>query len=253
MTSLAPSRPARAIDWHRLLIVGLIAVAGTALLTGLGVWQLERRLWKLDLIRKVDARFHAPAHALPQLDHIDARAHEYEHVIVNGTYLPHLDTWVHAATERGSGFWILSPLRLQSGNIVLINRGFVPLETTREQVAPGTEHSVTGVLRSSEPNGVWPRRNHPAEDRWYSRDVAAIAQARGLAGVAPVFIDADAGPEMTDRAPPGPVRPQGGLTVVQFRNEHLTYALTWFVLALMTASAGCYALRGDLRGTFRQS
>jgi surfeit locus 1 family protein len=65
-----------------------------------------------------------------------------------------------------------------------------------------------------------------AADRWYSRDVAAIAAARDLSAVAPYFIDADA----------SPVRgglPIGGLTVTDLPNNHLVYALTWFCLAIL--------------------
>lgn len=68
----------------------------------------------------------------------------------------------------------------------------------------------------------------PQHNRWYSRDVAAIATARGLHDVAPFFVDADAGSQSAG----GPI---GGLTVVRFPNNHLIYALTWFALAFMLA------------------
>ena len=77
----------------------------------------------------------------------------------------------------------------------------------------------------SEPGGGFLRDNRPAQDRWYSRDVAAIAQARGLRDVAPYFVDAEAGA--------GSGWPRAGMTVIHFRNQHLQYALTWFVLAAM--------------------
>ena len=80
----------------------------------------------------------------------------------------------------------------------------------------------------SEPGGGFLRANDPAADRWYSRDVAAIAAARGLDEVAPFFIDADGTPGAT--APP-----LGGLTVVAFPNNHLLYAFTWFAMALLLA------------------
>ncbi len=38
---------------------------------------------------------------------------------------------------------------------------------------------MTGLLRLSEPKGAFLRSNDPKDDRWYSRDVAAIAAARG--------------------------------------------------------------------------
>jgi surfeit locus 1 family protein len=200
----------------------------------------------VELIRKVETRFYAAAHALPDTAASDPAAHEYERVELTGAYLPGLDTWVHASTVEGAGYWVLSPMRISDNSIVMINRGFVPMDTDRTRVAAAVKNSVTGVLRTSEPSGAWPRRNSPEEDRWYSRELAAIARTRGLVGVAPFFIDADAEP--ADVAPAGQVLPLGGLTVVQFRNAHLSYAITWFVLALMTAFAGAHALRGELRG-----
>ena len=88
----------------------------------------------------------------------------------------------------------------------------------------------------SEPGGTFLRRNDPAANRWYSRDVAAIARARGLGPVAPYFIDADATPDTGGY-------PVGGLTVVRFRNAHLSYALTWFTLAGLSAWGLWFVLR----------
>ncbi|RUV24416.1 SURF1 family protein, partial [Mesorhizobium sp. M1A.T.Ca.IN.004.03.1.1] len=68
---------------------------------------------------------------------------------------------------------------------------------------------ITGLMRMTEPKGSLLQSNDVAADRWYSRDVAAIAQKRGLGAVAPYFIDADAA------ANPGGL-PVGGLTVIRF-------------------------------------
>ncbi|MFC7554551.1 SURF1 family cytochrome oxidase biogenesis protein [Pseudoroseomonas wenyumeiae] len=88
------------------------------------------------------------------------------------------------------------------------------------------------------------RSNDPAADRWHSRDVEAIAAARGLRDVAPFFLDADATPN------PGGL-PVGGLTVVSFPNSHLVYALTWYALALMLAGASAYLAREEWRARRR--
>ena len=98
------------------------------------------------------------------------------------------------------------------------------------------ETTVTGLLRITEPGGMLLRSNDPAAERWFSRDVEAIAAARGLTDVAPYFIDADA-------ASDGPGWPVGGLTVIKFHNNHLVYALTWYGLALMVAVGTVYVIR----------
>jgi surfeit locus 1 family protein len=108
---------------------------------------------------------------------------------------------------------------------------------------------VSGLLRISEPGGGFLRKNDPAGEHWYSRDVQAIAAARGLshARVAPFFIDAEAdaakGPGAQSR--PGEETPVGGLTVITFHNSHLVYALTWYALALMVAGAGVWLVRDE--------
>src|SRR3546814_6228890 len=67
---------------------------------------------------------------------------------------------------------------------------------TRSAARSAATVRVTGLLRMSEPGGAFLHHNDPDNGRWYSRDVAAIAAAQGLAGtkVAPYFIDADATP-----------------------------------------------------------
>ncbi|KTR06941.1 hypothetical protein NS365_05820 [Aureimonas ureilytica] len=228
----------------RILLL-LLSLPLIALLVGLGVWQVERRAWKLDLIAKVEARVHAPASDEPpkaQWAEVDASNDEYRHVSLTGTFLNDKETLVQALTDLGGGFWVLTPLQAADGSITLVNRGFVPQEkrdaSTRPEGQITGEETVEGLLRMSEPGGGLLRANDPATDRWYSRDVAAIAARRGLDNVAPFFVDADATPN------PGGY-PVGGLTVVRFNNNHLVYALTWFSLAIMLAGATIYALRHD--------
>lgn len=221
-------------------------LAVTCLLTlvfaGLGLWQLQRRAWKLDLIARVEARIHAAPVAAPgsaEWPEIDASDFEYRRVVLRGRYLDVPETLTLAVTERGPGFWVLAPLRTAGGFTVLVNRGFVPEDRRgpdKRRRAAGQEARVVGLLRLTEPGGGFLRSNDPAGGRWYSRDVASIAEAHGLGPVAPYFIDADAMSE------PGPL-PQGGMTQLSFRNAHLVYALTWFALALMSAAAGIYLIR----------
>jgi surfeit locus 1 family protein len=120
--------------------------------------------------------------------------------------------------------------------VVLVNRGFVPADKRDAALwsasTRGSE-TVTGLLRLSEPHGGFLQSNDPAADRWFSRDVAAIARSRGLAATAPYFIDAEPAPGRSGLPVPG-------LTVLAFANNHLVYAITWSVLALMAAAAAVF-------------
>ena len=197
----------------------------------LGVWQIERRAEKLALIAAVEARVHSPPADAPgpqAWPNIGFRTDAYRPVRARGVFLHDRETLVQAATRRGPGYWVMTPLRTGAGWMVLVNRGFVPPEArgraARRMGEPVGPVTITGLLRTSEPGGSFLRSNDPARDRWYSRDVAAIGAARGLRALAPYFIDANA-------APDGARQPVGGLTIVAFPNNHLQYAVTWFALA----------------------
>ncbi len=228
------------------LALPALCVLGFLLFGALGIWQLERRVWKLDLIERVEQRAKSPARDLPppaDWASLDPAAWEYRRVTVTGTLLHEKETLVDALTERGPGWWVITPLRTEGGTI-LVNRGFVPPVRAEPVTRPAGQVMglvrIEGLVRLSEPRGRVLRLNRPEQNRFYSRDVAAIARARGLSGVAPFFIDAGANPN------PGGL-PIGGMTVVQFRNAHLVYALTWFGLAALCLAGLALTIR-DARG-----
>ena len=240
----------------------VLATAGIALVfvfLSLGVWQIKRLVWKLDLIQRVEQRLSQPPAPLPDQvwqEGFDVAAHEYVPVQLQGRWLLERTVLTQATTELGAGYWVLTPLQLSNGHCVLVNRGFVPAPQ-REQWQQGgptapdapTAVVVTGLLRLSEPGGGYLRRNEPLAQRWYSRDVLAIAQAQGLAKAAPFFIDAgmpSARPTLPESLAQGPW-PREGLTVVRFSNSHLVYALTWFGLAGMVVAAGVLVWRYERR------
>ncbi len=234
---------------HRRGLPWLVLAAAVlcALFTALGIWQLQRMGWKHDLIARVEARVQAPPVAPPDAAQWPALQAtpgdwEYRRLRLEGVYVHDREALVQASTVLGAGHWVLTPLRLADGSVVIVNRGFVPPAQrdpqARSDNAPKGAVVVTGLLRISEPRGGFLRENDPAADRWYSRDVAAIAAARALPStrVAPYFVDAEAAGN-TDSTGSPTAWPRAGLTVLQFRDNHLAYALTWFVLAGLSLAA----------------
>lgn len=217
---------------RRIALAGF-GLAATIGFLALGWWQVERRTWKLDLIERVEARVHAAAVPLPpssQWPSVNMRDDAYRKVRAEGVFQHDCETPVQALTERGAGYWLLTPLRTADG-VVLVNRGFVPSERdnpgVREAGRRAGPVAVTGLMRMTEPKGTLLRSNDPAAGRWYSRDVEAILRKCGIDGARTFFVDADATPN------PGGY-PVGGLTVIAFSNSHFVYAVTWFTLALMS-------------------
>ncbi len=247
------TRPPRSLRAWTLLVAALaLACAG---FVALGVWQIGRLAWKEALIARVERGLAAPPSAAPgprEWPALACEADEYRRVALRGEFAHEHETLVAGTTALGSGYWVITPLRTEQGFWLLVNRGFVPPEwrdrARRRADEPAGPQTVTGLLRWTEPGGRLWQRNDPAAQRWYSRDVAAIAGARGLAAaapglpVAPYYVDAAAG----DAAAAG-AWPRPGLTMVRFSNNHRVYAATWFALAAMAAAAIAYLVIDERR------
>jgi len=159
----------RKLQQARLLWPTLAALACLALLIGLGTWQMERKRWKEELIAKIAARVHAdpillfpppvetkaPATADILVDLMDAsrfrERYEYKHVLVRGQLHHDKERYLYAPAPEGPGWHVYTPLQLEAGDVVWINRGWVPdarkaPETRAEgQIAGPVE--VRGLVR----------------------------------------------------------------------------------------------------------
>lgn len=193
--------------------------------------------WKHQLIAKVDARVHADPIDLPSAARLASGtpgASDYLRVRLSGAYQGSGTALVRASTDLGTGYWAMVPMRLDSAGTIWVNRGFVPAGTTVPQARSGTPAGrveVVGLLRSAEPGGSLLQANRPQEDRWYSRDVAALSHAKGMGLTIPFFVDAQK--ELAGQ-PSGGLSPVPGLTVIHFPDNHLQYALTWFAMAALS-------------------
>jgi surfeit locus 1 family protein len=202
-----------------------------ALLVGLGLWQLDRKTWKETLIAAMNERLAAAPADLPapaiwrQLTPENA---EFRRVRFHAEFLPVRDTYVYVAGSalrndiKGPGYFVFRPARLADGGVVVVNRGYVPLDHTGQSSA-GTQ-DVTGYLRFPEKGSPFTAASDANRDTWFVRDQRAMAAARGWGEVAPFYVDQET------PVPAGGLPRPSALTV-NLRNDHLGYALTWFGLA----------------------
>ena len=209
-------------------------MGAVALTTGLGVWQLERREWKRDLIGAVEARAAKPP--LVRAEGVGPEE-EYRTVRLVGRFVAGTGFLIQSRTLRGkAGFGVVTPFRLRNGRTVLVERGWVDA-AHRFAEYPASD-AVTGTVRFPQPPGPFGLENDPEGGAWFRVDPPAMGRELGMA-VEPFYIRATG---LGDGWPkPFPARP--GL-----RNDHLRYALTWFALALAAATVAIVAfVRGGRR------
>ncbi len=210
---------------RRLLVPAASALVMFLVLVSLGVWQVHRLAWKEALLAEIDHAEAAPAIELP------SEPQPFQKVRVQGHYRPDLTATYGALvndtpTGPAMGGRLIMALERSGAPDILIDRGWVP-----EHVAvatPAGAVSVTGYVRMADRSGLFSATDDLAGRHFYTLDPAAIGRAMGLDTVAP-FILVALGPQSgeTDAYPvPAQHLPRPP-------NDHLSYAITWFGLALV--------------------
>ncbi|HSG96283.1 MAG TPA: SURF1 family cytochrome oxidase biogenesis protein, partial [Afifellaceae bacterium] len=206
---------------------------------------------------KAETRPAEPVADLPAADEwprLDIAALEFRRFRLTGRFDHGREAWVFTSlsdpqgAQGGPGYWIVTPFALQGGGTVWVNRGFAPqgrhIPAARDETPSGELQTITGLMRPDDALALFTPDDSPQTNVFYRRNVAALSAAKGvLPPVAPFSIDL-----ATSFTPPGGL-PQAGETRMRFANNHLSYALTWYGLAL--AAFGVFVafavmrLRGD--------
>ncbi|GAB1597625.1 surfeit locus protein 1-like [Argonauta hians] len=209
---------------------------------GLGTWQIQRREWKLGLIKRLEERTMADPVPLPEnLEELEEL--EYRKVKVKGRFLHRNEFAIGPRSNiiedkdraypdalQKVGMNIIAPFKLSDRDLtIMVNRGWVPMKkkfpVSRPDGQIEDEIELVGVVRHTDPPRMMTPRNDPkSHGYWMTRDIEAMAES---CGSAPIFIDADIHSTVTG----GPL---GGQTQVTLRNEHLTYIFTWYTLSAIT-------------------
>lgn len=225
-------------------IVFMLAL--TVLWIVLGVWQMQRLQWKEGLIAEVSTRMTAAPYDLPpasQWPGFDTSQFEYHPVKITGQFAATLPVLVFTSLSDakgkydGAGDWVLAPFTTDDGGTVFVNRGFVPQDNANAFLdlnsVPQGHMSITGLaLPAEDPGPFTPAADPKTRTDWVTNPARLAAMTGTHGPVFPMSIDLPAGP-------PGAL-PQGGETTVEFPNNHLGYAFTWFGLAILTPGLLAY-------------
>ncbi len=207
------------------------AIPGIMILLALGSWQVHRLMWKTELNEERLSRFQAEAVMLPDaLD--DAAPLVWHRVWLEGRFHHEAEMFLAARThDRRVGYQIVTPFEREGGAAVLVNRGWVPLESkdpaTRLGGQIGGTIRLEGVVVPAGRAGWFTPDNEPEQNLWFWTDTESLAAKAGIP--APAFL-VDAGP-----APNPGGLPIGGQTKVELRSEHMQYIVIWYALAVSLA------------------
>ena len=205
----------------RIVMALLFGLVGAGVLIALGVWQVERLAWKEAVLAEIAAGIAAEPVALPVAPE-DARD-RYLPVTVTGRVLEGEIVVLASLRQAGPVYRIIRAFETAGGRRVLVDLGFVH-PNARDRARPGGPAEIVGNLYwPDEVDGFTPAPDQDA-GLWFARDLPAMAAELETE---PVLIVAREAPQGMDWVTVFPVDASG------IPNDHLGYAVTWFLLAFV--------------------
>jgi surfeit locus 1 family protein len=193
-----------------------------SVLIGLGTWQVHRLAWKQGVLAAID---HAEAAAPVPLP--AGLPDQFIKIRIAGVWERRFALYGAEVRDTPAGpqmgGQLLQLLDCANAPPVLIDRGWVAEDEAAARVATGAG-AVDGFVRRGEHPGWLSATDDPVRRRFYTLDPAAIGAALGAERVAPFTVVA-LGPAGTL---PAPAR-----SLPRPPNDHLSYAITWYGLALV--------------------
>jgi len=215
----------------------------------LGAWQFQRRAEaraEIDVVESNYDREAAPVdEVLASLDSYD-ETQKWTPVLLEGRYLIDDQLLVRNRPRGGQpGFEVLTPFQLRDGGVFIVDRGWVPVGSRQDAPdvvpqAPEGEVTVVARLKAGEP--AIPGREAPAgSNQVPTIELGLIADRLGLpvyTGAYGLLASEDPAPAS---APATTVKPEPD------EGPHLSYALQWYVFAIIGFVGLGWALREEYR------
>jgi len=213
------------------LAASIAVVLLLPLLLGLGFWQLDRAAQKRAILDDLASRGEdLPLNSLPH--ELDPSVWRFRRVALGGhfdnAHTLYLDNRIY---QGAAGYHLLTPLRLDDGRGVLVNRGWVRLGPTRDILPPVPRRdgrlTVSGQLDTAPGTGLRLGSDGPESWSWprvvQRVDMAVLERDLGYPLLPLLLLEDDNGDAELVRE----WRP-----VVFGPERHTGYAVQWFGLAL---------------------
>ena len=212
---------------RKWLFVVFIAVPGLLALLCLGVWQTKRLAWKEALLENISYNLSSEPSILPT--ELKKSEHNYKMVQVEGFLEPRAIFILTPVKGSGAGFRVISPLKLEDGSKILIDRGVIKEQDTDRLETLGQQNSVIGYLFWPNETDYFTPDPNLKRNIWFSRDLEKMASFLETQPILVVATENRLDPSIKMQDP-----------TIHIPNNHLQYAITWFMMAFLWFGMSAY-------------
>lgn len=215
--------------WRRFLVPGLSTLVMLLLLIGLGTWQVYRLHWKEGILAQIAKAEAAPPVPLPA-EPEPYTPSPYTKISVTGRFRFDQAAQYGAevrdtATGPTMGAYQIVPLERTGAPTILVDRGWIPQNRTTALDEPPGAVTVSGYVHPAEKSHWFSPTDDDATRQFFTLDPAVIGSVVGAPNPEPYTLVA-MGPE-TAGLYPAPAQ-----HLPRPPNNHLSYAITWYGLAV---------------------
>lgn len=216
----------------------IFTIAGVIVLCILGFWQVHRLQWKSGIFAQINSQYEVVAsdHRL-SLGFLPEEV-GFKRGYITGTFDYENTILIQPRVHDGSvGYHVFTPLLVSDGQgeVVLVNRGWVPFDWDQSKNIVVGEVKVVGVLRRSPQFSSFVPENIPDDNLWYRLDTEQISKVKGIEKISPNVLYVE------DGIIEGAEYPVASATRVSISNNHAQYTFFWFSMAV--AMIVIYVLR----------
>ena len=210
----------------------LFTIISLLILIFLGTWQVYRLIWKNSLISNYLYKFNNEIIKYDKsFSFIDE--FEYRRINIKGRFINEKEILIIGKTFEGNvGFHLITPFITKEEKLLLINRGWISeklkLRSSRSFSLIEEDIVIDGIIRRPQKKGYFVPENDPIGNFWFTIKPYQIEKALKLESF-----------DLEKKFYVDVIRDKGKLKLPigvsgspNFRNQHLTYAFTWYSLAI---------------------
>ena len=207
----------------------------------LGFWQLQRLEWKNAILSKIEDNYSNTLIDFPF--HDDTSEFEYMRSKIEGNYLPDRLMFFYKSNLAGDpGFNIVIPFQTIEGNTVYVDNGWIPYKDKEQLditfISESDILNLSGVLIFKKDRKYFTPENDYSKNIWYLLNTDEMDQSHNLSSSDYILklVDQKYFEEFLIEFKP-----------TNINNNHLQYAVTWFLMALFISIFYIYLIKQQVK------